>query len=168
MAHPATLTRAVDVEVAHHVAGGLTGGAGWPYASLMDITNFDDLLLAARQQPEPQRLLLVFAGASLPADATATQRARFEAGEGGELAPLMCVDKDPHALTDFASLVAEAETLGPPWSLVFAAALAGRAPLPPSDSQVDAALRNMVEAVRSGDIERYVPFDRQGQAVRLG
>jgi hypothetical protein len=134
----------------------------------MDISTFDDLLRAARQQPEPQRLLLVFAGASLPAGASTEQRARFEAGEGGELAPLMCVDKDPHVLTDFAALVAEAETLGPPWTLVIAAALAGRAPLPPSDSQVDAALQGMVEAVRSGDLARFVPFDRQGQAVRLG
>ena len=134
----------------------------------MEITSFQELLLAARRQPEPQRLLLVFAGASVGADATAEQRARFEADEGGELAPLMCVDKDPHALASFEALAVEAETLGPPWTLVFAAALAGRAPLPPSSSEVDAALQRMVEAVRSGDIERFVPFDRQGQAVRLG
>ena len=61
----------------------------------MTIRNFDDLLQAARQQAQPQRLLLVFAGASLPAGATAEQRAAFAAGESGELAPLMCVDKDP-------------------------------------------------------------------------
>ena len=133
----------------------------------MDITTFDDLLQAARQQPEPQRLLLVFAGASLPPDASAAQRAAFEAGVGGELAPLMCVDKDPHALDSFAALVAEAEALGPPWTLVFAAALAGAAPLPPSDSQVDAALQRMVDAVRDGDVARYLSFDRQGQAVSL-
>ena len=134
----------------------------------MDITTFDDLLQAARQQPDPQRLLLVFAGATLPDAATAEQRRRFEAGEGGELAPLMCVDKDPHALPDFATLRTEAEPRGPRWTLVFAAAIGGQAPLPPSDSQVDAALQAMVEAVKVGDIERFVPFDRQGQAVRLG
>ncbi|MDP1646733.1 MAG: ribonucleotide reductase subunit alpha [Rubrivivax sp.] len=133
----------------------------------MDITTFDDLLLAARQQPEPQRLLLVFAGASLPADASAQQRADFEAGEGGELAPLMCVDKDPHALAGFADLAAEAATLGPPWVLLFAAALAGRAPLPPSDAEVETALQQMVEAVRHGDVTRYAPFDSAGQAVQL-
>jgi len=133
----------------------------------MDITTFDDLLRVARQQPEPQRLLLVFAGASLSPDASVAQRAAFEAGEGGELAPLMCVDKDPHAIASFAALAAEAKTLGPPWTLVFAAALAGRAPLPPSDSQVDAALQQMVEAVRGGEVARYLPFDRQGRAVRL-
>lgn len=133
----------------------------------MDITTFDDLLLAARQQTDPQRLLLVFAGASLPADASAEQRAEFEAGEGGELAPLMCVDKDPHALASFAELVVEAQTLGPPWVLVFAAALAGQAPLPPSDRQVEAALEQMVEAVRVGDLLPYLAFDRHGDAVSL-
>lgn len=134
----------------------------------MDISNFDDLLLAARQQAEPQRLLLVFAGASLPAAATAEQRARFEAGESGELAPLMCVDKDPLALADFQSLAAEAKSLGPAWALVFAAAMAGQDGQPPSTSRVDAALQRMVEAVKRGDLTGLIPFDPAGLAVRLG
>ena len=77
----------------------------------MDISRFDELLAVARGQAERQRLLLVFAGASLPDGATAEQQARFEAGESGELAPLMCVDKDPGVLADFATLVEET----PPW-----------------------------------------------------
>jgi hypothetical protein len=134
----------------------------------MDISHFDDLLRAARQQTQPQRLLLVFAGASLPVNATAAQRAAFEAGESGELAPLMCVDKDPATVTDFAALVAEAAQAGPPWALVFAAALAGQRGLPPSDGQVDTALQRMVDAVQSGQLTGLVPFDRQGLAVQLG
>jgi hypothetical protein len=134
----------------------------------MDISHFNDLLTAARRQPEPQRLLLVFAGASLPDDATPEQRALFEAGESGELAPLMCVGKDPNEVAHFNALAAEAATTGADWALMFAAALGGSAGLPPSDSQVDAALQRMVESVRSGDLDRLIPFDRQGQAVRLG
>jgi hypothetical protein len=134
----------------------------------MNISSFDDLLQAARRQPEPQRLLLVFAGASLPEDATPEQRAQFEAGTSGELAPLMCVGKDPHAVADFQALAAEAAATGADWALVFAAALAGNAGLPPPDSQVDAALQRLVESVRSGDLARLIPFDRQGQAVHLG
>ena len=49
----------------------------------MIITGFQSLLDAARQQPEPQRLLLVFTRAELPEKATAEQRAKFEQGEGG-------------------------------------------------------------------------------------
>lgn len=134
----------------------------------MEISTFDDLLLAARQQPDAQRLLLVFAGATLPEDASAEQRARFEAGESGELVPLMCVDKDPWALSGFDALAAEAATAGPPWALVFAAAIGGTGPLPPAEAKVAAAMERMVEAVRSGELERFIPFDRQGHAVRLG
>lgn len=134
----------------------------------MEISHFNDLLAGARGQSERQRLLLVFASASLPAGATAEQKARFEAGESGELAPLMCVDKDPGDLTDFAALVDEASTLGSEWALVFAAALSGNGGRPPSDSQIDAALQRMVEAVKSGDLSGLIPFDRKGEAVQLG
>lgn len=133
----------------------------------MNISHFDHLLDAARQQAQPQRLLLVFAGASLPGGATDEQRACFEAGESGELAPLMCVDKDPSALADFAALVNEAATLGPGWALVFAGALSGQGGQAPAASLVDAALQRMVEAVKSGNLSSLIPFDRQGQAVQL-
>jgi hypothetical protein len=134
----------------------------------MEISNFNDLLQAARQQAEPQRLLLVFAGASLPEGASAAQRASFDAGESGELAPLMCVDKDPHTLADFAALVAEAATLGPAWALVFAAAMSGQGGQPPTASLVDAALQRLVEDVRNGKLAGLIPFDTQGHAVQFG
>lgn len=133
-----------------------------------NISHFNDLLTAARAQAEPQRLLMVFAGASLPSAATAAQRAQFEAGASGELTPLMCVDKDPHTLADFDALVREAHAMAPDWALVFAAALAGPSRLPPTQSQVDVALTRMVEALKAGDLGSLIPFDRQGQAVQLG
>ncbi len=134
----------------------------------MDISHFDHLLAAARQQPDAQRLLLVFAAASLPANATAEQRARFEAGESGELAPLMCVDKDPSDLKHFAALQAEAQAMGQDWALVFAAAMPGKGRQAPAATQVEAALARMVEAVKSGNLVGMIPFDRQGEAVQLG
>jgi hypothetical protein len=136
----------------------------------MDISHFDHLLTAARQQPDAQRLLLVFAAASLPAGASAEQRARFEAGESGELAPLMCVDKDPDELKDFAALQLEASAMGQgqSWALVFAAAMSGQGRQAPAPAQVEAALTRMVEAVKSGQLSGLIPFDRQGQAVQLG
>ena len=133
----------------------------------MEISHFNDLLAAARQQPDAQRLLMVFATASLPPDATAEQRARFEAGESGELAPLMCVDKDPADLKDFASLQAEALSVGQDWALVFAAALSGQGRQAPASTQVEAALTRMVESIKSGSIAAFMPFDRQGQPVQF-
>ncbi len=133
----------------------------------MDISHFNDLLAAARHQPDAQRLLLVFAGASLPADATPEQRASFAAGESGELSPLMCVDKDPTELADFTVLADEAATIGQPWALVFAAALSGNGQRPPAASQIDSALQRMVESVKAGRLGGMIPFDRQGRAVQL-
>lgn len=131
----------------------------------MEITNFDDLLQAARQQPEPQRLLFVFAGAELPDNATALQRAQFDAGEGGELAPLMCVDKAPAELSGFAAFAAEAARAGPPWSIVFAAAVSGRGGVPPTSRDAEAPLQRMVDAIKSGRLEGLLPFDRRGEPV---
>jgi hypothetical protein len=134
----------------------------------VNITTFEDLLQAARTQPEPQRLLLVFAGASLPNDASPQQRVQFEAGESGELAPLMCVDKDPHALTGFEALTAEAAAFEQPWVLVFAAALSGVGGRAPAEAQIASALQRMAEAVRDGEMGSFIPFDRNGHAVQLG
>jgi hypothetical protein len=133
----------------------------------MDITHFDDLLQAARQQREPQQLLFVFAGAELPADASAEQRANYEAGVGGELAPLMCVDKEAAALADFAALCAEAAMAGPPWAIVFSAALSGRSGQPPSGADIDAALQHMVDAIKQGRLDGMLPFNREGEPVQF-
>ena len=133
----------------------------------MNIASFDDLLQAARQQHEPQQLLFVFAGAELPAGASAEQRARYEAGEGGELAPLMCVDKAAAALDGFDALCAEAARAGPPWAIVFSAALSGRNGKPPTAADIDAALQHMVESIKAGRIDGLLPFNRAGEPVHL-
>lgn len=127
----------------------------------MNITTFDQLLAAAGRQSEPQRLLLVFVGAELPEGSTPEQAAGFEAGQGGALAPLMCVDKTPQELASFAALAQEAARFGQPWALVFAAAMA-------DGPDPGAPLQRMVEDIQRGAIARYLPFNTAGQAVRLG
>ncbi|TWO72725.1 ribonucleotide reductase subunit alpha [Caenimonas sedimenti] len=127
--------------------------------------HFHELLQSAAGQPEPQRLLFVFAGAGLPEDATPAQRARFEAGEGGTLEPLACVDKRPDELTDFEALAAEARQACPPWHVVFIAALGGQAGAGPTDGQVDDALRGMVENLRVGRMQGYSALDPAGEPV---
>lgn len=133
----------------------------------MNIASFDDLLQAARQQREPQQLLFVFAGAELPTGASADQRAHYEAGEGGELAPLMCVDKAGAELAGFDALCAEAARAGPPWAIVFTAALSGRNGQAPTGTDIDAALQHMVDAIKSGRLQGMLPFNRAGEPVHL-
>jgi len=134
----------------------------------MNIATFDDLLNAARAQPLPQRLLFVFAGIELPDDATPAQRAGFERGEGGALVPQMCVDKSPDELASFDALKQEASQMGSAWGMVFAAAMSGAPGKAPTSADADAPLQKMVEAIRQGQIQAYIPFDSEGRAVRLG
>lgn len=131
----------------------------------MDIASFDDLLRAARAQPEPQRLLFVFAAAELPADSTPAERARHAAGEGGALVPLMSVDKDPDELAAFADLVQESRRFAADWSMVFVAGLAGRDGRKPTAEEADRSLQRMIELVKSGSFGSFIPFDRQGRPV---
>lgn len=133
----------------------------------MGIANFDDLLRAARAQPEPQRLLFVFAAAELPGDSTPEERARFEAGEGGALVPLMSVDKDPEDLASFASLAQESRQFADDWTMVFVAGLAGRDGRKPTGEQTDQALQRMIESVKTGSFGSFIPFDRQGVPLQL-
>ncbi len=134
----------------------------------MNISCFDDLLTLARQQPTPQRLLFVFAGIELPADSTPEQRAQFEAGEGGALVPLMCVDKSPAELESFSALVREASQFDHQWGMVFAAAMSGTSARPPTSADAEVPLQRMVEAIKVGNIGAYIPFDLQGLAVNFG
>lgn len=129
------------------------------------------MLVAARQQPKPQRLLFVFAVAELPDDATPAQRARFEAVQGGALVPWMCVDKTPQELASFAALVDEAQPFTAPghdWAIVFAAALSGTLNQVPTSADAEAPLQRMVDAIKGGAHGAYIPFDRSGLPVRLG
>ena len=124
------------------------------------LSSFDDLLRAARQQPEPQRLLFVFTRAELPEDSTPEQRARFEAGLGGALTPLMCVDKAPEEIRDFQALDEESRQFGQDWSVVFVAALSG-------GGDAGLALERMIDSIKTGSPGALIPFDRQGQALSL-
>ena len=131
----------------------------------MSISNFDDLLRAAREQSEPQRLLFVFANAVLPDDSTPEQRARFEAGQGGALTPLMSVDKTPEELGTFAALVEESRQFGHDWAIVFVASLSGRDGRAPTSKEADQSLQRMIESIKTGLFGSFIPFDRQGQPM---
>ena len=135
----------------------------------MNITCFDDLLQVARQQPEPQRLLMVFVAVELPEDSTPEQREKFEQGLGGSFLPLARVDKTLDELSSFAQLTHEASMAlpdYPPWALVLVAGLSGKNGQPPSSQDAETPLQHMVESIRAGQVNALLPFDRDGLPVR--
>lgn len=133
----------------------------------MQLNDFSDFLAAARAQDEPQQLLFVFAAAELPQKHSPGQQKRFDAGRGGSLAPVMCVDKTAAELPGFAALAEESRRTGQPWDMVFVAALSGREGRPPAGNDVERALKMMIDAMHRGAVERFAAFDPEGQPVRF-
>lgn len=133
-----------------------------------ELASFDDLLSAARRQPEPQRLLFVFARAELPENATAAQRERFERREGGTISPCLCVDKAPEDITDFAALKAESAATGQAWDMVFVGSLDGRGGISPSADEAAQPLRFMVNAINDGRVSDFAAFDADGAVLHFG
>ena len=134
----------------------------------MITVDFDDLLRSAREESQPQRLLFVFTKAGLAPNATPAQRARFKAGKGGTLTPLMCVDKLPEELPSFDALIEESRRAGPAWDVVFVAALPGSAGHTPTDVDAEEPLQRMVDSINSGSVENFLPFDIRGKPLNFG
>src|SRR4030066_857683 len=128
----------------------------------MNISNYTDLLNAAKQQPEPQRLLFVFTQSELPEGYTEAQTQRFKAGKGGVLTPKMFTDKALDELGDFSDLVKESRQTGLDWKIVFVACLAGRAGVMPSTDEAQEHLKTMVNSIQNGAISKYLAYDRDG------
>jgi len=135
---------------------------------MVQIKDFSTLLEATRQQPETFQMLFVFAKSALPPEHTEEEAERFKSGCGGELTPMMCVDKTPGELTDFKALALEAEKVFLDWQMVFCGALPGGIGAPPSKEAIDDALKNMVQAIQfGGDMSGYVIFDKNGDPIRI-
>lgn len=130
------------------------------------ITDFETLLAAAGQEPNPPRLLFAFLRASLPDDHAEDEAARFEAGQGGALQPIMCVDKTLDELSSFAELVAESEQIEKDWQIVLVASLDGRDGVAPTPAAAELPLNMMMQAVEQGqDLSLYMAFDREGRPI---
>ncbi len=133
------------------------------------ITNYESLLLAAKQQAEPQRLLFVFLRTSLPENYKDEEANRFYSGRGGELQPIMCVDKTLDELGSFSDLVEESKQMEQDWQIVLVAGLSGRNGILPDSSEADQPLKVMVQTVEiGGDLSKYAAFDREGTSVQFG
>jgi hypothetical protein len=133
----------------------------------MNISNYADLLEAARQQPEPQRLLFVFTRPELPEGSSEAQKQAFEAGKGGVLTAQMCTDKALDELGDFSALVEESHQMGQDWKIVFVAGLGGRGGVAPSTQEAQEPLKTMISSIQNGAFSAYLAFDPDGELVRF-
>ena len=73
----------------------------------------------------------------------------------------------PAELASFADLAAEARDFAQPWDIVFVAALSGRAGRAPTPLDAEAPLQRMVDAIRTGRLCDFIPFDSEGETVRF-
>ncbi len=133
----------------------------------MIISGFQSLLQAARRQPEPQRMLFVFVRAELPEGAGPEEIRRFEAGQGGALAPVMFVDKEPSAIQSFAELVEESRHTGQKWDMVFVGCLGGQGDREPTDEEAQKAMELMVKSIQGGMVGHLLAYRPDGEQVRL-
>ena len=130
------------------------------------ITSYETLLAVAKQQPEPQRFLFVFLKVTRPDEATEEEIRRFDAGQGGFLDPIMCVDKDLDELGSFADLVEESKQVGQEWQMVLIAILAGKNGVAPSSEVAEEPLKKMVRTIQEGgDLSSFLMFDSNGDPV---
>ena len=130
----------------------------------------DDLLVFNGRDGEWRAKVAVRGKKSVRIEATG-MAARCLQHEVDHLEGIVYVDRLPEELDSFDTLLRESqqfESPGQPWRLVFTAALSGTAAQAPSDDDADKVLRRMVEAVKTGAFSAYLPFNRDGQPVRLG
>ena len=120
----------------------------------------------AGRTPDAVTLLAV----SKTFDAPAVREA-FEAGQGGALVPLMCVDKRPEEITSFVQLRTEADAMHGSWRVMLAGALSGQQGAAPTNQAVDQALERLLGLMQAGRMEQVLSqtlaFTRDGQAVTL-
>ncbi|MCK9534108.1 MAG: ribonucleotide reductase subunit alpha [Pseudomonas sp.] len=134
----------------------------------MTISNYDDLLQAAKEQAEPQLLLFVFTKAELPEDATEIEKENFAQGLGGTLTPVVCVDKSPEELSSFADLLEESKKTGQDWDVVFVSTMSGHGGIAPNSDQAEQPLQMMVQAIQAGGIGSFLAFSNSGEILDIG
>jgi hypothetical protein len=134
----------------------------------MTISNYDDLLQAAKEQAEPQLLLFVFTKAELSEDATEIEKENFAQGLGGTLTPVVCVDKSPEELSSFADLLEESKKTGQDWDVVFVSTMSGHGGIAPNSDQAEQPLQMMVQAIQAGGIGSFLAFSNSGEILDIG
>ncbi|MCB1662505.1 MAG: ribonucleotide reductase subunit alpha [Pseudomonadales bacterium] len=120
------------------------------------IATLTDLITAAQEQTEPQRLLFLFAKAEAQ-----NKKKKSKRQHSGTISPVMCVDKLPEEITSFKALVAEADNITNEWDFMLVAGLSGAKGNAPSTEDAEPHLNKMANDLMSGqDLSQYIIFDR--------
>ena len=110
------------------------------------------------QQSTPiqaQAIPIVLTGRDLMAGSKEEEEASFRSGEGGELQPIMCTDKELGDLGTFADLVAESDKMEQNWQIVLVASLSGKNSTVPNSIDAEKPLKMMVDTVQTeGDLSK--------------
>ena len=126
------------------------------------ISMFSDLLSMANEQPDPQRLLFLFASVK------ATNKSRKQDDKKGTIEPTMVVDKLPEEIDTFSDLVKEADGINKNWDFMFIASLNGDMQKAPTSEDAEPYLNKMTNDIMTGkNVMRYVVFDRQETPIEL-
>lgn len=133
----------------------------------MLISSYDGLITAANQQLEPQRILFVFAKVELPTEHSDVEAEQFHAGQGGNLVPVVCVDKALNELGSFADLFEESKQTGQDWKIVFVACLDGNNGIMPTSIDSEIPLQTMQINILTGKVSGYLAYDREGNQIRV-
>jgi len=124
------------------------------------ITTFTELLAAAIEQDEPQRLLFLFAKTESEDPNKKDQH--------GTVSPVMCVDKLPEDIESFTTLKAEADSISTDWDLLITVGLSGKGGMPPSEEEAEPFLNKMANDLSSGQsMSQYLVFDRSENPVLI-
>lgn len=122
----------------------------------------------AKQQLEPQRFLFVFLKTSLPNDHKDDEAFRFNQGIGGELTPVMTLEKPLDELSSFEELVAESELMKKDWQLVSIGIMSGRNGVMPTSDEAIKSLEIMMKTVETGgNLSKFMTFDRTGNPIQF-
>ncbi|MAB62052.1 MAG: hypothetical protein HRU18_22885 [Pseudoalteromonas sp.] len=120
------------------------------------MSKFQELLSMARYQPEQVKLLMLFTKANVENSHNDVNK--------GVIEPVMCVDKLPEELVDYATLCREADAINKEWDLVFITSIAANV----EASLIDKSMKSMVSDVQTGqNTAMYVVLDREDNLVEM-
>ncbi|QIR16418.1 ribonucleotide reductase subunit alpha [Shewanella aestuarii] len=115
-----------------------------------------ELISMANYQGESVKLLFLFAKA---------EYAQSDNGENkGHMIPLMCVDKYPKDLSDFAGLCDEADNINSEWEFIFVTSMLADV----DQEALDNGLKRMASDIENGEnTAMYVVLDRQENVIEM-